>query len=127
MEIPKPKSQSPKIHDNTEEDLILVPPSVLDNKLRDFEEYHKAHSIISGDIALAIVLLVTVLTTTFKDVYFLKGLTIRGVFLTGFIVMLIKIGHNLYKIFYADKHSRTDVVKFLLTQKKQNNNKEKSK
>lgn len=113
MEIQKPRSHSPKIHDNTEEDLILVPPSVLDNKLRDFEEYNRPHSSVSGDVALTITLIVAILTSTFNDLPYLKGMTIRGAFITAFIFMLVKMGRNLYKIWHANGSKREDIIRVL--------------
>ncbi len=121
MEIQKPKSHSPKIHDNTEEDLILIPPSVLDNKLRDFEYHHKAKDSISSDIALAVALIVAILSTSFRDFSFIKGSTIKGAFIVGFIAIFIKIIFSLYKIFYNNKHNRTDVIKNLLSSERSNN------
>jgi hypothetical protein len=110
MEIKKPKSHTPTIHDNTEKDLILVPPSVLDNKLRDLEEHQRVRGTIASDIALAITLLVAVLTSTFNDQAFIKGSTIRGAFITGFIVILIKIGYGIYKIYQTDKKARINII-----------------
>ncbi len=117
MEIPKLKSHSPKFHDNTEEDLIVVPPSVLDNKLRDFEEYHKAHGGISGYIALAVTLIVAIFTTTFKDFSFIRGATIRGAFVAGLVIVFVKIGHDIYKIFFKKRNNRIELVNSLNKEK----------
>ncbi len=116
MEIKKPKSHTPKIHDNTEEDLIMVPPSVLDNKFRDFEENQKMRNQLLGDIALAIALITPVLTATFNDYSHITGTTIKGVFLAGFIFILSRIIYGAYKIYHADGHARADLVKSLQEQ-----------
>lgn len=118
MEIPKPKSHSPKIHDNTEEDLILVPPGVLDNKLRDFEEYSHARSSIVGDVAIIVTLIAVILTSTFNDIPYLKGTTIRGAFITALFFMLIKIARNIVKIWHADGKKRKDIIISLKNQEK---------
>mgnify|MGYP001620090898 CR=1 FL=1 len=115
MEIPKFKSQNPKYHDNTEEDLIIIPPSVLDNRLRDFEENYKFRSTIGGDIALAVALILPVLTATFSNLFGITGATIKGVFIAGFVFMTIKISFSLYKIYHTDGHARSDLVKSLLS------------
>lgn len=116
MEMPKLKSQSPKTYDNTEEDLILAPPAVLDNKMRDFENYQQARGSIFSDIALAITLLVTILATDFKDILppIITGAKIHGVFIAGFIGMLVKIGFSLFKIFReGDQHGRLEIINSL--------------
>lgn len=116
MEIPKLKSHSPRFHDNTEPDVIIVPPSVLDNKLRDLEGRNKARSSISSDIALAVTLIIAIFTTTFRDFPFINGATIRGTFIAGLIVILIKIGWDIYKI-YIDGGDRADLVNSLSKEK----------
>ena len=110
MEIPKPKSQSPKIYDNTEDDLILVSPSVLENKLRDFEEYHRVRSTLISYVALAATLILAVIATDFKDFAGLNGLTIRGAFLFGSVAVLIKISYGIYQIIKKDGRSREEII-----------------
>ncbi|MFC1757013.1 hypothetical protein ACFLZC_02575 [Patescibacteria group bacterium] len=115
MKIQKPKSHVPKIHDNTEEDLILVPPSVLDNKLRDFESYHKAQSSIVSDIALAVTLVAAFFASTFRDFAYISGATIKGAFLVGFLAIAVKIGFSIYKINKDENnHTRESTVKSFL-------------
>ncbi len=124
MEIKKINSQLPIVYDNTESDLILVPPSVLDNKLRDFEGHNKINSSISSDITLAVALLLPVLTATFTDYSFIRGATIRGAFLTGFIFVLLRIFYSGYKLYYADSYDRISIINFLRSlEKSQENNK----
>jgi len=116
MKIQKPKSHLPKIHDNTEEDLILVPPSVLDNKLRDFESYHRTQSSIVSDIALAVTLIAAFFASTFRDFTYVSGATIKGAFLVGFLVIAIKIGFGVYKINKNENsYTRESTVKSFLT------------
>ena len=115
MEIKKPKSHVPIIHDNTEENLILVPPSVLDNKLRDFEIYHKERSSLPSDITLAITLLVAIFTASFVDFPFISGSTIRGSFIAGLILILVKIGFSVFKMIQADGSARTDLIGSLVS------------
>src|SRR3989344_3929816 len=91
MEIQKLKSQNPKIYDSTETDLIIVSPSVLENKLRDFEEHYRFKGSLVGDIALAVTLIIAVVATDFRDFLGLGGATIKGAFLFGFIVIVIRI------------------------------------
>ncbi len=117
MQIPKLKSHSPKFHDNTESDVIVVTPNVLDNKLRDFEEHNKIRSSISSDIALAATLVVAIFTTTFKDFSFIKGSTIKGAFIIGLLVVLVKIGHSVYKIYFSDRNNRIDLINSLSKEK----------
>ena len=113
MKIPKLKSHSPVTHDNTEKDLIIVPPSVLDNKLRDFEEHQKMRNKLLGDVALAVALIIPVLTATFSDYPYVAGATLRGVFLAGFIFVLVRIAYGGYKLYHADGHARVDLVESL--------------
>ncbi len=114
MEIPKLKSQSPKFYDNTESDIIIVTECVLDNKLRDLEHYYQARGGIVADIALAITLLIAILTTSFKDFLpYIMGSTIRGVFITGLIVVIIKIGYCVYKLFKFNRQSRHQIINSL--------------
>ena len=122
MEILKPKSHSPKIHDNTEEDIIFVPPSVLENKLRDFEEYNRNWNTLGSDITLAITLIVAIIAMDFRNFVGLDGPTIRGAFLIGFILMLLKIFYILYKIlFRKDGKDREGLIKNLLGAKNSRN------
>lgn len=114
MEIQKPKSHSPEIHDNTEKEIIFVPPSVLLAKLQDFEGYSKAIGSIWSDLGVAITLLAAIATTNFNDIGNFSGQSIRGAFITGLLFMLIRIGNDAYKIFTAKTRSKTDVVQSLL-------------
>lgn len=50
MKIPKLKSHSPKFYDNTESDIIIVTECVLDNKLRDLEQYCQAYNTVNYEI-----------------------------------------------------------------------------
>ncbi|NQU77719.1 hypothetical protein HQ544_03405 [Candidatus Falkowbacteria bacterium] len=113
LELKSPKSHFPEIYDNTEKDLILVSPDVLDNKLRDFERNSQARGSIISDITLAVSLLIAVLTTIFKDFSFISGSTIKGAFVTGFLVVLVKVGYSVYKIFWDKKQTRTDIISSL--------------
>lgn len=105
MEIPKLKSHSPKIYDNTEGDIILVSPSVLDNKLRDLEIRSWATGSIGSYVGLAVTLLAAIFASEFKNFSYISGQTIRGVFIAGFVVVIIKIGYDIYKILWS-KNSR---------------------
>lgn len=118
MQIKTPKSHSPTIHDNTEEDLIMVPPSVLENKLRDMEEYYKARGGIKSDIGLAVALLVAVLTASFIDIPYISGATIRGAFITALIFIVMKVLYDLYRIFWYDKRDRCHILKSLYANNK---------
>ena len=114
MEIPKLKSHSPKFYDNTEADIIIVPECVLDNKLRDLEQGCQARGSIIGDITLAVTLLIAILTTSFKDfIPYIMGYTTRGVFITGFIVVLIKIGYDIYKLVKFKEQTRFQIISSL--------------
>lgn len=118
MEIEKPKSHSPVVHDNTEEDLILVPPSVLENKLESFEHYSRASGTIGSDIALAITFIVPLLTSAdFKSFGPISGATIQGAFYIGAIVVLIKIVYGYLQIKNAPVKSRGGIVHDLLVKK----------
>ncbi len=114
MEIKKLKSSAPTIHDNTESDLILVPPSILDSKLRDFEIYHSAKSTMPSDITLAITFIVAIFATSFIDFPFLKGSTVRGAFIAGFIITFVKIVYSIYRIFWANGNARPQIIKSLI-------------
>lgn len=109
MEIKKPKSHSPKVHDNTDEHLFLVPPSVLENKLRDFEEYINARGGIGADAALALTLLISIIATDFRPFLNFSGESIRGAFITAFVFMLVKIARDAYLI-KKNKKSREDLL-----------------
>lgn len=117
MEIQKPKSHAPEIHDNTEKDLIIVPPSVLENKLQNFKEHSTARGSISSDIALAITILAAILTSNFKDFVNIPGKSIQGAFITGFIFMLVKIIYSLIKIRKTGR--KDDIVGSLLNENKE--------
>lgn len=117
--MPKLKSQNPKPYDHTEEDLIMVPPAVLDNKLRDFEEHFKFRSAIGGDIAFALALIIPVITATFNDHVGVSGSTIRGVFIAGFIYALARVIRDVYRILQTDGHARKDLINSLRQVKKE--------
>ncbi len=117
MKIQKPRSHSPIIHDNTEEDLILVPPSVLENKLDLFEAYTRVRGSIGVNIGLALTLLVSIVTSDFKNIFGLSGPSIRGAFVTGLIVMVVIIIRDIAKLKEAPVKSRTEIVKTLLKAK----------
>lgn len=117
MNIKKPKSHSPIIHDQTERDLILVPPSVLRNKLGSLQGYLKATGAVGSDIALAFIFIIPIFTAEFKSFGKINGATIEGAFYIGSIVMLIKIMYDLYKIHYAPIKSSDEVVDGFLSDK----------
>lgn len=114
METKRLKSHTPSVYDNTEEDLILAPPSVLENKLRDFEDSNRLHVLLGSNIALAVTILTAIVTAEFKDLLGLSGQTIRAVFVTAFIIMIVKIIDDLLKIRAAPYKSRKDVIHNLL-------------
>ncbi|MBI5913109.1 hypothetical protein HY839_01565 [Candidatus Azambacteria bacterium] len=114
MEIKKLKSHMPRVHDNTEEDLIIVPPCVLENKLNSFEEYTRMRGSIGTSMGLALTLLVAVITSDFKDFISLPGASIRGAFVTAFIVILVLIIHNLFRLYRAPVKNRASIVKTFL-------------
>jgi len=128
MKMPILKSQNPKPYDNTEESLIIVPPSILDNKLRDFEKSHQLRNTIGGDIVLAVTFILPVLTATFKDSNYypfgITGATISGAFIAAFIFMLVKITYSGYKIYKTNNYTRSDLIGSLLSdsKSKKNNN-----
>lgn len=84
------KSQHPVVHDNTEEDIILIPPSVLDCKLRDFESFTTARASIAQDVALAVAFLAPVVSSDFRFFFGFSGETIKGIFAALAVVMIIK-------------------------------------
>ncbi|MEK9179885.1 MAG: hypothetical protein AAB897_00505 [Patescibacteria group bacterium] len=114
MKIPIPKSHKPKIHDNTEEHLIMTPPSVLENKLEELERYNRAIGRVWSDIGLAITFVIAVVTSQITNLGSISGESIRGAFFTGSIVMLIIVCYDLYRIWNAPVKSRRDVVYGLL-------------
>lgn len=114
MQIKKPRSHSPKVYDNTEEDLILTPPSVLEGKLRRFEEHIKAREGLISNIGVALALLIAVLTADFKDFEKLSGQSIQGAFITGLFGMIILISYKGYRIYRTKGRSRKDVLQDLL-------------
>mgnify|MGYP001604443271 CR=1 FL=1 len=72
------------------------------------------YNSIVADIALAITFLVTILATDFKDILpYIMGSTIRGVFITGLIVVLIKIGYSVYNLIKFKKQNRYHVINCL--------------
>jgi|SRR3989344_4719222 len=120
MNIKKPKSHSPTFHDNTDKDIILVPPSVLENKLELLENYSRAFGTVGSDIGLAFVFLTAILTSDFKDFGLIKGATIEGAFYVGSIVMLIKTCRDLYLIVRSKIKSRKELVRNLLVDEDEN-------
>src|SRR3989338_2236165 len=116
MQIKKPKSHSAKIHDNTDEHLILISPSILENRMRDFEVYSFARGGIGDEIALALTLLVAILTAEFKDFPPFTGASIRGAFITSFVFILAKIGLDTYKI-WRNRKSRDKLLQDLYNNK----------
>lgn len=117
--MPKLKSQNPKPYDHTEEDLIMVPPAVLDNKLRDFEEHFRFRSAIGGDIAFALALIIPVITATFNDHVGISGSTIKGVFIAGFVYALTRVIRDAYKILQTDGHARKGLIDSLRQDRKE--------
>ncbi|MGC9610684.1 MAG: hypothetical protein ABSE68_00435 [Minisyncoccia bacterium] len=115
MEIKKPRSHTPTIHDNTEEDLILVPPSVLQGKLHKFEDYVKGRGSLGSDVAVAIALLITLLTTNFKDFVGVSAGAIEGAFIAALVFMIAKIVFDfITKVHKAPIKTREDVVESLI-------------
>jgi hypothetical protein len=115
MEIKKPRSHTPRVHDNTEEDLILVPPSVLQGKLHKFEDYVKGRGSLGSDVAVAIALLITLLTANFKDFAGISAGAIEGAFIAAFVFMIVKIIYDFStKVHNAPIKTREDVVENLL-------------
>ncbi len=106
--MPKLKSQNPKPYDNTEDELIMVTPAVLENKLRDFDERAKIRPLIENTV-LAITLLIPVVTGTFNDSPYFRGTTIRGIFIAGLIFVVIKIVYQLYRI-RGGIHTKTEFI-----------------
>jgi len=125
MQIPKLKLHSPKLYDNTEADLIIVPPSVLDGKLRDFEQRNQVRASLPGWVAVAVTLLVAILGTTFKDFSFISGPTIKGAFIVGLLVVLIKIGYDIYRIVKTNKQGRLEIIDALKQHNISDHNKQK--
>lgn len=119
MQIKQPKSHSPIVHDNTDEHLIMVPPSVLENKLEKFEIHARAWGVIGSDVALMLTFIIAIVTSQFRDFSWIKGATIEGAFYIGAIVMAIKVGRGLYRIYNSRKVSRADIVKSMLVEKDQ--------
>ena len=117
MKITKPKSHTPTIHDNTEEDLILVPPSVLENTLDSFEAYVRIHGGVVANIGLALALFISVVTSDFKDIFGLSGQSIQGAFVAGLIIMVVIIIKDAVKLVKLPVKSRTEIVKTLLKAK----------
>lgn len=110
MNMPKLNSQYPNTYDNTEKDLILVSPSVLDNKLRDFENYGIIKTSIKGDVALALALFIAVFTVVeFVDLLppIITASTLRGAFVVAFLVMIVKIAVDIRRIRTSPWGSRT--------------------
>jgi len=110
MEIKKPNSHTPIVHDNTEKDLILVPPSVLDGKVRDFEEQGKMRLNIPNEIALALAFIIPIFTATFDDYVYVKGATIRGFFIAGFVFIIARLIYNGYHLSKIKKYARIDLI-----------------
>lgn len=123
MEMPKLNSQSPNSHDNTEKDLIIVPPAVLDSKLRDFELHSNAKSSVKSDIALAVTLLLAFLTIDLQGNFpFVDAATLRGAFLVGFLVSTGKAGYDIVQVLRDKKGNRKELIEELLVQTITQNN-----
>lgn len=116
--MPRLKSQNPKSYDNTEQELILVSPSVLDNKLRDFEVHNRYWSSLPGDITLAITLIIAIFTASFIDFPFIKGSTIRGTFIAGLVLTSVKIVFSLIQLAKYSGHARSDLIRSFLKESK---------
>src|SRR3989338_225149 len=101
MKIKRPKSHIPKVHDNTEGDLILVPPCVLENKLALFEEYTKIKATLGANVGLWLTLAIAIVTPDFKDFLGFSGARIRGAFVTAFIIMTFVIIIDIFKLYRA--------------------------
>jgi len=114
MEIRKPKSHNPFVHDNTDEHIIMVPPSVLENKLTPFEDYIKIRGSIGSNVGLALMLFVTIITADFQDFAGISGASIRGAFVTGFIAMVVVVIYDFLRLNKITKRSRKDIVADLL-------------
>ena len=121
--MPKLNSQSPNTHDNTEKDLIIVPPAVLDNKLRDFELRSNAKSNIKSDVVLTVTLLLAFLTIDLEGNFlFMDAATLRGAFFVGFLVSTGKVMYDVIRIFRDKKGNRAELIRELIKQSGNKNN-----
>lgn len=110
MDMPKLNSQYPNTHDNTEKDLILVSPAVLDNKLRDFENHGMIKANIKGDIVLAVTLFIAVFTVVeFVNPLppIVTGATLRGAFVAALLFVIGKILMDLQRMKTSPQGFRT--------------------
>ncbi|GEM_PF-4631059 len=108
------KSQNPVIHDNTEKDIILVPASVLDCKLRDFESFTAARASIAQDVALVVAFLAPVVTSTFSSFFGFSGEALKGVFAALAIVMIVKTLYDAAILWMKWRfHNREAVIRAL--------------
>lgn len=126
INIPNPKSHNPTVYDNTEKDLILVPPSVLDGNLRDFESFIASETSILEDIVLIITLAVPILSNSFGTFMGLSGETIKGAFTFATLVVVSKLIRDIYIVYFKNKNlSRASIIKSLRDESNnlKNNNK----
>ena len=132
MDMPKLNSQYPNVHDNTEKELIFVSPAVLDNKLRDFENYGMVKADIKGDIVLAVTLFIAVFTVAeFTNPLppIITGATLRGAFVTALLFMIVKILFAFHKIKVSNRGARTrkEIIDVLLGESIENQKMQRSK
>jgi len=118
MKIPKLKSHTPKFHDNTESNIILVCPEVLDNKLRHLEIHEKVWGRLGTEIGLLAALLIAFFTNAFPDHRFVSGGTVRGAFLFAAIYMIIRISRDWLLLGKANGHTRAAIIDALLKEGK---------
>lgn len=102
------------MHDNTEKDVILVPASVLDCKLRDFESLTTARASLAQDVALVVAFFAPVVSGNLGSFLGLSGETIKGVFAALAVVMIIKTLYDATIVFAKWKfHNRAAVIRAL--------------
>lgn len=119
METKKLKSHNPTFHDNTDENLILVPPHMLENRLIPFEDYTKIRGSIISNIGLAFTFLTAIITSDFRDIFGFRGSSIQGAFISGFIVMLVIICRQCYKLYKSPVKDRKSIVNGMLQVKRE--------
>ncbi len=115
MEIQSPRSTKPEVFDNTEKELILVSPSVLERLFGKFGDFLTARASIGNDLAVGVALAVPLASSDFHSVLGIPGATIQGAMFFGLLVVAGKIVVNIVHIKRRWRtHNREAVIQELL-------------
>lgn len=103
------------VHDHIERDHIRISPSVLDCRLREFEQYAHAHANILQDAGLILAIYVPLASNGLNGFLGLSAATISGAFTFGLVYMISKTVYDVATVISErNRSSREALLAFLL-------------